>query len=226
MWGRFLTRQKFIGFGWQVENVPPAQNDNARMCHNDQLAQRFILSGRFQYCDAPRTAPHQRTDLSHTRLESNSTMPTIYELANWIILAQAGGGGGGAGGGGAGCDGGAVDAAKEGGEKAQDGVGPDCTSMMIPFLLIGVLFYFMMIRPQRRQQRGLKDLLANLKKNDKVVTIGGIVGTVVIVEKDRPYVTLRVDEKSETKIRMLRSSISRILTDEDELDKKDQGKGS
>ena len=47
-----------------------------------------------------------------------------------------------------------------------------------------------------------------------------------IVEKDRPYVTLRVDEKSETKIRMLRSSISRILTDEDELDKKDPGKGS
>ncbi|MCH7728426.1 MAG: preprotein translocase subunit YajC [Planctomycetes bacterium] len=98
--------------------------------------------------------------------------------------------------------------------------------MMIPFLLIGVLFYFMMIRPQRRQQKGLKDLLANLKKNDKVVTIGGIVGTVVIVEKDRPYVTLRVDEKSDTKIRLLRSSISRILTDEDELDKKDLGKGS
>jgi len=150
-------------------------------------------------------------------------MPTIYELANWIILAQAGGGGGGAGG--AGDGGGAGDAAKEGGKEAQDGIGSNCTSMMIPFLLIGVLFYFMMIRPQRRQQKGLKDLLANLKKNDKVVTIGGIVGTVVIVEKDRPYVTLRVDEKSDTKIRLLRSSISRILTDEDELDKKD-GKGS
>src|SRR5688572_21174002 len=48
-----------------------------------------------------------------------------------------------------------------------------------PFLIIGVLFYFMLIAPERRKRKEMESLLANIKKNDQVVTIGGICGTVV-----------------------------------------------
>lgn len=49
---------------------------------------------------------------------------------------------------------------------------------LIPFLLIGVLFYFMLIRPQRKKDKQVKDMLASLKKGDRITTIGGIYGTI------------------------------------------------
>ena len=54
-------------------------------------------------------------------------------------------------------------------------------------------------------------MLDNLKKNDRVVTAGGIFGTVVAVQPDA--VVLRVDENANTRIRVQRSSISRVVTD-------------
>ena len=48
-----------------------------------------------------------------------------------------------------------------------------------PFLIIGVLFYFMLIAPERRKRKEMEQLLGNIKKNDLVVTIGGICGTVI-----------------------------------------------
>ena len=63
---------------------------------------------------------------------------------------------------------------------------------IIPYLLIFLIFYFLVIQPQRKKQKEMKDLIANLKKNDQVVTNSGIHGTVVMV-KDKTIV-LRVDE--------------------------------
>jgi preprotein translocase subunit YajC len=54
-----------------------------------------------------------------------------------------------------------------------------------------------------------------------VVTIGGIFGVVVNVQKDSEEVTIRVDESRDTKLRVLRSAIARVLRDEDSADKKD-----
>jgi len=98
--------------------------------------------------------------------------------------------------------------------------------MLWPFLLIGLLFYLLMIRPERNRRKQFEEMLKTLKKNDKVVTIGGIYGTVVNVDKDSEDVTLRVDEDSNTRLRILRSSVSRILNREDELEgkKKDDAK--
>jgi preprotein translocase subunit YajC len=81
----------------------------------------------------------------------------------------------------------------------------------IPMLIIGFLWYFLLLRPQLREQRSRKDLLTNLKKNDKVVTIGGIIGTVTNLTPDGKEVTLRIEDNA--KIRMLRSSIQTVVTD-------------
>lgn len=85
---------------------------------------------------------------------------------------------------------------------------------IVPFLVIGLLFYMLLIRPERRKRQDLDRMLDNLKTNDQVVTVGGVWGVVVNTSKGSEYVTLRVDESSGTKIRVLRSAVSRVLTDD------------
>ncbi len=96
---------------------------------------------------------------------------------------------------------------------AQTGLASLLTSMF-PFLMIAVLFYLLMIRPERRKRSELAEMLQNLKKNDRVVTIGGIFGTVLAASKDSDEVTIKVDENSNTKLRIQRSAIARVLTAE------------
>ncbi len=84
---------------------------------------------------------------------------------------------------------------------------------LFPFLMIAVLFYLLMMRPERRRRAELAEMLGNLKKNDRVVTIGGIFGTVVMASKDSDEVTLRVDENTNTKLRLQRSAIARVISD-------------
>ena len=76
----------------------------------------------------------------------------------------------------------------------------DFTSMLVPIGMIVVLFYFMILRPERRKKQDLNSMVANLKKNDRVVTIGGIYGTVVTAAKDSDELTIRVDESTNTKL--------------------------
>lgn len=85
--------------------------------------------------------------------------------------------------------------------------------MMIPMLLIGVLFYFLMLRPESKRRKELEARLGSLKKNDQVLTIGGIMG--VVVNTHEKYVTLRVDDKANLRIKVLRTAIQKILSDED-----------
>lgn len=98
------------------------------------------------------------------------------------------------------------------------GLGP-CGSMLPAFMIIMVLFYFMMIRPQKRQQNQMREMISNLKKSDRVVTAGGIFGTVVNAQKESPYVTIRIDDNA--KLKILRTSISRVVTDDESDEKKD-----
>lgn len=83
---------------------------------------------------------------------------------------------------------------------------------MLPFIIqmvaiIGI-FYFLLIRPQRKMAQRHQQLLANLAKNDEVVTEGGLIGTVVHIEEDR--VTLRTGEN--TRVVVLRAKIAKILS--------------
>ncbi len=68
----------------------------------------------------------------------------------------------------------------------------------VPLIFIFLVFYFLIIRPQQKKQKEHQEMIKNLKKNDEVVTSGGIHGTIVNV-KDRTF-ALRIDENSKIEI--------------------------
>jgi len=77
------------------------------------------------------------------------------------------------------------------------------------FLLMFVIIYFLMIRPQSIQQRNHQSMLENLKKGDKVLTRGGIIGKIVDFQgKNDNIVILTIDDS--TKIKILKSYISSL----------------
>ncbi|MEC7980404.1 MAG: preprotein translocase subunit YajC [Candidatus Neomarinimicrobiota bacterium] len=85
----------------------------------------------------------------------------------------------------------------------------------LPFILILVIMYFLMIRPQAKRQKEKQKMLNALKKGDKIITIGGIHGTISGFKgKDARVVLLQIDPN--TKISISRSSIS-SQTNNDEL---------
>ena len=86
---------------------------------------------------------------------------------------------------------------------------PSMTPFIIQMVAIIFIFYFLLIRPQRKMAQKHQQVLANLQKNDEVVTEGGIVGTVVHMEDDR--VTLKTGD---TRIVVMRAKIARVLTGE------------
>jgi preprotein translocase subunit YajC len=88
-------------------------------------------------------------------------------------------------------------------------------SMLIPLLLTMLLMYVLLMRPEQKKRKELERMLAGLKKNDHVVTIGGIFGTVVAASPDSKVVTIRIDDSTGTKIKILRSAISHISSPEE-----------
>lgn len=78
---------------------------------------------------------------------------------------------------------------------------------MFPIVLIFFVMYFLLIRPQSKQQKELAQLQKNLKKNDQVVTFGGIHGTVVNLKDDT--VTLRVDDN--VRLEVDKTAIARVM---------------
>jgi preprotein translocase subunit YajC len=86
--------------------------------------------------------------------------------------------------------------------------GFDLISLM-PLVLIFVVFYFLLIRPQQKKMKAHRELIAALKRGDKVLTAGGIIGTVVKVEDDN---TLLVEIAKDIRVRIARGTISELLT--------------
>ena len=80
-------------------------------------------------------------------------------------------------------------------------------TMILPFGLIILVFYFLIIRPQNKKQKDTQRMLSALKKNDKVVTIGGVRGTVVNVKDDT--IVVRVD--TNVKLEFSKSAVSNVL---------------
>jgi preprotein translocase subunit YajC len=82
---------------------------------------------------------------------------------------------------------------------------------MMPIIMIGMLgflFWIMIIKPQKRQERERDAMLSALEKGDKVVTIGGIYGTVTDIDKEGKVVTLEVAKN--VKMDFTRSAVSQI----------------
>jgi preprotein translocase subunit YajC len=85
-------------------------------------------------------------------------------------------------------------------------------AQILPILAIGLVFYFIVIAPAGKQRKKTEAMLSSLKKGDRVVTSGGIYGTIQGVEADVVY--LKIAEN--VKIKVSRSAVSSVLTGEGE----------
>jgi preprotein translocase subunit YajC len=95
--------------------------------------------------------------------------------------------------------------------QAAPGVGgPGPIVTILPFILIFVIMYFMVIRPQQKKAKEHQDLLSKLKRNDEVMTSGGLYGKVIDLKET--VVTLEVAPN--VRIRVHRPQISAVLTAE------------
>lgn len=78
--------------------------------------------------------------------------------------------------------------------------------LVLPFVLMFVVFYFLLIRPQQKKQKQRNQMLHQLKKGDKIVTIGGLHGTIVELSDDTAVI--RVNDT--VKLTFDRSAISTV----------------
>lgn len=89
----------------------------------------------------------------------------------------------------------------------------DMLTQFLPMMIImfGII-YFVLLRPQNKERKAHEEMLANLAKNDHVVTQGGILGRVAAIEKESGVVTLQIADN--TRIKIMRRSISNKIDDE------------
>jgi preprotein translocase subunit YajC len=81
----------------------------------------------------------------------------------------------------------------------------------LPMAMIVMVAWLLLYRPERERMRKQQDLLAGLKKNDRVITTSGIYGTVANVDREADRISLRVDEAGNVKIAVTVSSIAKVL---------------
>jgi preprotein translocase subunit YajC len=121
-----------------------------------------------------------------------------------------------------------------------EGGGSDILMSILPLILIFVVFYFLLIRPQQRKQKAHREMLTNVKRGDDIVTTGGMIGRVIKVDRDN---NLLVEVAPNVRIKLMRNAIAEIVRrpeparatgddDEDETDgeeeaeRKDAGSSS
>jgi preprotein translocase subunit YajC len=122
---------------------------------------------------------------------------TIAALSPWLLLAQ--------------------EAVKQPAEAAPAApADPMGLSSMLPALaMIGVFFYFLVLRPQKAKDKQFRSMVDNLKDKDRVVTIGGIHGVVTNVDKQSGIVAIRIDDSTGARIRVNASAIAKVVVDDE-----------
>ncbi len=95
-------------------------------------------------------------------------------------------------------------------ENLQNSASPWITIVMLVAML--AVFYFLIIRPQKKQDKEIARMRDSLAVGDEIVTIGGIVGTVLIIKDDKLMIETGNDR---TKLTILRSSVKTILKDDE-----------
>ena len=94
----------------------------------------------------------------------------------------------------------------------QTGGGAAAIANFLPIIAIGLVFYFLVIAPANKQRKKQAEMLSALKKGDRVLTTGGIYGTIQGVEPDAVY--LKIAEN--VKVKVARTAISGLMTGESE----------
>jgi preprotein translocase subunit YajC len=83
--------------------------------------------------------------------------------------------------------------------------GPGIFEFLLPFIVIFFIFWLFLIRPQRKQQKERLEMLSRLKRNDHVLTSGGIYGIIQSVRDNE--VIIKIDEQNNVKVRVAKSAI-------------------
>jgi len=86
-------------------------------------------------------------------------------------------------------------------------------NMLLPFIAMFAIFYFLLIRPQQRKQRDHRQLLQHLKRGDRVVTSGGIYGTITKIRNDVAHIEIA----DQVRIRVTKSSIADVVAEADKV---------
>ena len=104
--------------------------------------------------------------------------------------------------------------------KVEDKKGPCALDRNFLFLMLAMfaIMYFIMIRPQKKRQKEQKKMLQEVGKGTRIRTIGGIIGTIVSEQEDE--VVIKIDETTNTKMRIVRSAIGKVITEEEETKEK------
>ncbi len=89
------------------------------------------------------------------------------------------------------------------------------TVILVQIALIFAIFYWLLIRPQRKEQERHREMIQALRKGDEVVTVGGVIGSIVHLSEDR--ITIKTGEN--TRMVVERSKVARKV--EDEFDTRD-----
>jgi preprotein translocase subunit YajC len=92
---------------------------------------------------------------------------------------------------------------------AQAGGGADMFASFIPLILIFAVFYFLLVRPQQKKMKQHREMLASIQRGDRIVTGGGIIGTVARVVNDDEIL---VDVADGVRVQALRSMVANVLT--------------
>ena len=102
--------------------------------------------------------------------------------------------------------------AEEAAQASDPGSGPSpMLQLLFTFGPIALIFYFLILRPQQKQEKQRREMLEALKKKDRVLTSGGILGLVADLRDDE--VTLRISENPDVKVRVRRSAVVEVLRD-------------
>ena len=87
-----------------------------------------------------------------------------------------------------------AETAEENPNASADNPWASMLGMVLPLVAMGLVFYFLLIRPQQKKDKQVKEMLNNLKKGDRITTIGGIYGTIESIKDDT--ITLVLGQKS------------------------------
>ena len=86
-------------------------------------------------------------------------------------------------------------------------------ALFFPFIMVFAIMYLLIWRPQSKQRKELQSLVENLKKGDKIVTSGGLLGTIAGIQKE--YVVIKVGDNDQNKLEVLKSSITGLRNNEE-----------
>lgn len=111
-------------------------------------------------------------------------------------------------------------------QDAAAGAGPDLLTSLLPLVLIFVVFYFLLIRPQQKKAKEHRMLVSNLRRGDRIVTGGGIVG---VVSKVLSNDEVQVEIADGVRVRILKHTVTAVMNKGEPAkipEKSDEGKAA